>query len=237
MDVVLRSLPYFAFGAYQTLKISIIAVGLGCIFGLFAGLGRLSNRRLIRFLATCYVDFVRGTPLLVQIFIVYFGLPQVIEQIQVFLQNTFGMEPLMSSAHIPAFVAAIIACSLNSGAYVAEIFRAGIQSIEKGQREAAVSLGMTPGQAMRYVILPQAFRRIVPPLGNEFIAMLKDTSLLSVIGYVELTRQGQLVNATAFKPFPIWLTIAFIYLLMTFSISRLVDFTERRLGVREHYQS
>jgi len=117
-----------------------------------------------------------------------------------FLAELLRIPPPFQSTHIPVFLAAVISTSLNSGAYVAEIFRAGIQSIERGQYEAARSLGMTEGQAMRHVILPQAFKRVIPPLGNEFIAMLKDTSLLSVIGYVELTRQGQLISAVTFRP-------------------------------------
>lgn len=120
-------------------------------------------------------------------------------------------------------------CSLNSGAYVAEIFRAGIQSIDKGQMEAARSLGMTHGQAMRYVILPQAFRRVIPPLGNEFIALLKDTSVLSVIGFEELFRRGQLIVGATYQAFQIYLTVAFIYLIMVVAFSRLVDYLERRL--------
>lgn len=129
-------------------------------------------------------------------------------------------------------MAAIIACSINSGAYVAEIFRAGIQSIEKGQMEAARSLGMTRGQAMRYVILPQAFRRVVPPLGNEFIALMKDTSILSAIGVEELVRKGQLYVAVTYQPFPIYMGIALVYLVLTLTISRWVAYTERRLGVK-----
>jgi len=215
----------------------MIAVALGCILGLFGGMGRLSKNRFARALATCYVDFLRGTPLLVQLFIVYFGLPPLIQQFKVFLETSFALGPFSSTSHIPPFIAAVVACSLNSGAYVSEIFRAGIQSIEKGQREAALSLGMTQRQTMRHIILPQAFRRVVPPLGNEFIAMLKDTSLLSCIGYAELTRQGQLIIGATFRPFEIWFSVAFLYLIMTLGISRLVDFTERRLGINGHHQS
>jgi len=221
LGLILKSLPYLLMGAVETLKITIFAVSLGTIFGLIVGLGRISGQRVIRFLAACYVDFLRGTPLLVQVFIVYFGFPQLLEQLG---------SPV---TRIPPFVAAIIAFSLNSGAYVAEIFRAGIQSIHRGQMEAARSLGMTPTQAMRYVILPQAFRRVIPPLGNEFIALLKDTSLLSVIGIVELTRRGQIIIASTFRPFEIWFTVALIYLVLTFSISRLVDFLERRLDIND----
>lgn len=221
-------------GAVQTLKITAVAVTLGCIFGLFAGMGRLSRRRLTSFLATCYVDFFRGTPLLVQIFIVYYGFPQLLNEVQQFLITHFGLPQLLQTTHIPVFVAATVSTSLNSGAYVAEIFRAGIQSIDRGQVEAARSLGMTEGQTMRYIVLPQAFKRVIPPLGNEFIAMLKDTSLLSVIGYVELTRQGQLISAATFKPLQVYFAVALIYLAMTFTISRLVDYLERRLRTGDH---
>ncbi|MCG0278362.1 MAG: amino acid ABC transporter permease [Thermanaeromonas sp.] len=220
MELIWNSLPYLLLGAVETLKITVFAVSLGTVLGLIVGLGRISDQKIIRLLAACYVDFLRGTPLLVQVFIVYFGFPQLLEQLG---------SPI---THIPPFMAALIAFSLNSGAYVAEIFRAGIQSIHRGQMEAARSLGMTKAQAMRYVILPQAFRRVIPPLGNEFIALLKDTSLLSVIGIVELTRRGQIIIASTFRPFEIWFTVAFIYLLLTFSISRLVAFLERRLDIK-----
>jgi polar amino acid transport system permease protein len=223
-------------GALETIKITLIAVSLGIIIGLFAGMGRLSKTRGISFLATCYIDFFRGTPLLVQIFIVYFGFPQLLSGLYAFLFAHFGIGQAAANTNIPPFLAAVVAYSLNSGAYIGEIFRAGIQSIEKGQREAALSLGMTPRQAMYYVILPQALRRVVPPLGNEFIAMLKDTSLLATIGYIELFRQGQILDSTYFKPFQIYISVAFIYLIMTILVSRLVDLTERRLGVHEHHQ-
>ncbi|HBT47085.1 MAG TPA: nickel transporter [Peptococcaceae bacterium] len=221
MSLIFNSFPYLLGGALETIKLAFLAVLVGCVLGLVVGLGRLSGQRVIRALAAFYVDFLRGTPLLVQVFIVYFGFPQILEQLG---------SPV---TRIPPFWAALIAFSLNSGAYVAEIFRAGIQSIHRGQMEAARSLGMTYGQAMRYVILPQAFRRVIPPLGNEFIALLKDTSLLSVIGITELTRRGQIIIASTFRPFEIWFTVALIYLALTFSISRLVNFLERRLDVAD----
>ena len=236
MDVVIPNLPYLFAGATVTIKISVIAVSLGIILGLIAGMGRLSKNNLIRFLATCYVDFVRGTPLLVQIFIVYFGLPQLLSDGQSFLYTHFGIGQAAATNHIGEFLAAVIAFSMNSGAYVAEIFRAGIQSIEKGQREAALSLGMTPSQAMRYIILPQAFRRVVPPLGNEFIAMLKDTSLLTIIGVEELMRKGRDPELQLLQTVSIFFSVALIYLVMTLTISRIVDYTERRLGVHGHNQ-
>ncbi|MGB9802362.1 amino acid ABC transporter permease [Desulfofundulus sp.] len=227
MQTVIHSLPVLLLGAVKTLQITAISVFIGCILGLIAGLSRLSLNRFLSFLATCYVDFFRGTPLLVQIVIIYFGIPQILRDFQDYLVHTYGITPVFEN--IPVFLAAVIACSLNSGAYIAEIFRAGVQSIEKGQMEAARSLGMTHGQAMRYVILPQAFKRVIPPLGNEFIAMLKDTSLLSVIGFEELFRRGQLIVGATYQAFQIYLTVAFIYLVMVVSFSRLVDYLERRL--------
>ena len=126
------------------------------------------------------------------------------------------------------FIAAVAACGINSGAYVSEIFRAGIQAIDVGQMEAGRSLGLTWWQTMRFIILPQAFKNILPPLGNEFIAMLKDSSLVSVIGFEELTRRGQLIIAQTYGSFEIWMTVAVLYLIMTMAISRIVAFLEKR---------
>lgn len=231
MEIVLNNYPRLLEGALLTLEITLFSVAIGCIIGLFMGLLKLSKIKPLRLAATAYVDFFRGTPLLVQIFIIYYGLPiaQWFRSMQAFLVANFTVPDFISSYMLPVFLSGVIACSLNSGAYIAEIFRAGVQSIEKGQTEAARSLGMTSAQAMRYVVLPQAFKRIIPPLGNEFIAMLKDTSLLSVIGMAELIRQGQLLVGHYYVAFPIYLSVAFIYLIMTFSFSRLVDYTERRL--------
>jgi polar amino acid transport system permease protein len=210
VELILRSVPLLLAGAAVTLQITALSVGFGLLIGMFVGMARLSRLVLVRAAAAVYVDFIRGTPLLVQIFLIYFALP------------------ILVGARIDPFLAAITACSINSGAYVAEIFRAGIQSIDKGQMEAGRSLGMTWAQTMRHIILPQAFKRIIPPLGNEFIAMLKDSSLVSVIGFEELTRRGQLIIARTYGSFEIWLAVALIYLLMTFAISRLVAYLERR---------
>jgi polar amino acid transport system permease protein len=216
-DLVVKSFPLLLLGAGVTIQITALSVGFGLLIGMFVGIARLSKVKLVKFLATVYVDFIRGTPLLVQIFLIYFALPMIIGQ------------------RIDPFIAAITACSVNSGAYVAEIFRAGIQSIDKGQMEAGRSLGMTWAQTMRFIILPQAFKRIIPPLGNEFIAMLKDSSLVSVIGFEELTRRGQLIIARTYGSFEIWLTVAFIYLVMTLTISRLVDYLERRYKIDDKH--
>lgn len=212
LELIWTSLPFLGVGALVTIEISAVAVACGVLIGLFVGIAELSNYRWLRIPAKVYVDFIRGTPLLVQIFIIYFALPTVL-----------GMR-------IEPFVAAVTACSINSGAYVAEIFRAGIQSIDKGQMEAGRSLGMTWNQTMIYVIIPQAFRRIIPQLGNEFIAMLKDSSLVSVIGFEELTRKGQLIIASTYGSLEIWTAVAIIYLIMTLSISRIVSMLEKKFN-------
>ena len=212
-DLMVQAMPLLLTGAVVTVKITALSVLLGIIIGLFVGIARISTYRVVHLVAAVYVDFLRGTPLLVQIFLVYFALPVVTGQ------------------RINPFVAAIAACSINSSAYVAEIFRAGIQSIDAGQMEAGRSLGLTWNQTMRYIIVPQAARRVIPPLGNEFIALLKDSSLVSVIGFEELTRRGQLIIARTYASLEIWLCVAIIYLVMTVSISRLVAWLERRYKI------
>ena len=209
-SLILNSFPLLLRGAGLTLEITALSVGLGLVLGLFLGLGQLSSLAIFRIPAKIYVDVIRGTPLLIQIFIIYFALPAVIGH------------------RIDPFVAAVTACSLNSGAYIAEIFRGGIQSISLGQIRAGLSLGMTYRQTMRYIILPQAFKRIIPPLGNEFIAMLKDSSLVSVIGFEELTRTGQLIIAETYGSLEIWTSVAIIYLVMTLTITRLVARLEKK---------
>ena len=211
-SLIWNSLPLLLAGAGVTIEITAIAVGLGFIFGLITSVCRLSGVKVLQVIAVCYVNIIRGTPMLVQIFLIYFALPMVIGE------------------RINPFVAAIAACSINSGAYVSEIFRAGIQSVDKGQMEAGRSLGLSWMQTMRYVILPQAFKHVIPPLGNEFISMTKETSLVSVIGFEELTRRGQLIIAKTYGSFEIWLTVAAIYLVMTLTIARLVSYLERRFA-------
>ena len=211
-SLIWNSLPLLLAGAGVTIEITAVAVGLGFIFGLITSVCRLSGVKVLQVIAVCYVNIIRGTPMLVQIFLIYFALPMVIGE------------------RINPFVAAVAACSINSGAYVSEIFRAGIQSVDKGQMEAGRSLGLSWMQTMRYVILPQAFKHVIPPLGNEFISMTKETSLVSVIGFEELTRRGQLIIAKTYGSFEIWLTVAAIYLVMTLTIARLVSYLERRFA-------
>ena len=215
MNLIVNSFPLLLIGAGVTIQITVLSTAIGFVIGLIVGVARISNLRVLRMLAEVYVEFFRGTPLLVQIFLFYFALP------------------VITGQRIDPFIAAISACGINSGAYVAEIFRAGIQSIDDGQMEAGRSLGMTWLQTMRYIIVPQAFKRVIPPLGNEFIAMLKDSSLVSVIGFEELTRRGQLIIAKTYGSFEIWMSVAVIYLVMTLTISRFVAYLERRCRVHD----
>ena len=209
-ELIQRALPILLMGAGVTIEITAFSVAIGFFIGLFVGIARISQFKILRIMAAVYADCIRGTPLLVQIFLIYFALPMAIGQ---------RVEP---------FIAAVAACGINSGAYVSEIFRAGIQAIDVGQMEAGRSLGLTWWQTMRFIILPQAFKNILPPLGNEFIAMLKDSSLVSVIGFEELTRRGQLIIAQTYGSFEIWMTVAVLYLIMTMAISRIVSFLEKR---------
>lgn len=211
VGLMIRSVPYLAEGAGVTILLTVVAVSLGMVGGTILGMARLSTNRVAHTLSSAYVGFFRGTPLLVQIFLVYMGLP--------------GLFPWL---RIDRWAAAILALSLNSAAYVAEIIRSGIQSIDRGQSEAAIASGLTPRQRLRYVILPQAFRRIIPPLGNEFIAMLKDSSLVAVIALEELLRRSQLVVTRTYKPFEIYILTALMYLVMTSCIAWLVSVVEKR---------
>lgn len=217
MQTILDALPNLLLGAIVTLQLTAITVFLGMILGSLVGIARLSNSRVLSLLARVYVDFLRGTPLLVQIFMIYFGLPALIKG----LGGTFTLNQ---------WAAAGLALTLNSAAYIAEIVRGAIQSIELGQREASESLGLGPVQTMQYVIFPQAFRRMIPPLGNEFISLLKDTSLTAVIGFEELFRRGQLIVAQNYRAFEIYFAVALVYLVLTLLSSQAFGLLERWLN-------
>ncbi|TMZ50027.1 amino acid ABC transporter permease, partial [Klebsiella pneumoniae] len=166
--------PELMTGLYYTLIISVVGLLFGYVLGAVFGLGRISTNKLLYGIATVYVEVIRGTPILVQAIWIYFALPLIIQ---------YTLDPV---------VAGIIVIAINSGAYIAEIVRGAVQSIEKGQMEAGRSLGLSHGQTMRYIIWPQAFKRMIPPMGNQFIISIKDTSLLSVILVPELIFQGRL---------------------------------------------
>ncbi|MBD2278079.1 MAG: ABC transporter permease subunit [Dolichospermum sp. DEX189] len=207
-NVFWQSLPTLLSGVLVTLQLALISGLCGLTSGSLIGIIRLSHIKPLRFLARAYIDFFRGTPLLVQIFMIYFGLPAISQE----LGFTFPLNRLL---------AGIIALSLNSAAYIAEIVRGGIQSIEIGQSEAAKSLGLNSVQTMTYVIFPQALRRMIPPLGNEFISLLKDTSLVAVIGFEELFRKGQLIVSENYRAFEVYAAVAVIYLCLTLISSQL----------------
>jgi len=210
-QVVFNNMDNFLRGTLLTLEITALSVGFGMILGLIAALLKMSRYKILALPGIIYIDFFRGTPLFVQILLFY-----------------FGILPLIFDAS--SFEAAVIVCSLNSGAYIAEIIRAGIQAIDRGQMEAARSLGMTAGQAMWHVILPQAYKIVIPPMVNEFIALLKDTSLVAMIGAEELTHTGRILYSVTYEAAWIWGTVALIYLLLTRLLSMLGDYLERRLA-------
>ncbi|MCC3358531.1 amino acid ABC transporter permease [Bacillus sp. REN16] len=210
-DIIIDYLPYFWKGTLLTIGLSIAGILLGTILGLFIGLGKMIHNKWLAFPFVCYVTFFRGTPLLVQIFLVHFGV------VPMFLGTTNGI------------IAGVIALTLNAAAYIAEIFRAGIQSLDRGQMEAARSLGMTHVQAMRYVIIPQAFKRMIPPLGNEFVILIKDSSLLSVVATPEIMHWGRMMMGQYAKVWEPYLMAAFIYLILTLSLTLLLNHLEKRL--------
>ncbi len=218
-EVMLETLPLLWGGVELTIIITVLGLIVGFVIGTLTGLGRIASSRWCNALSVVYVEIIRGTPLIVQVMFLYFGLPLVL-----------GMR-------IPPVTAGVIAIAVNSGAYIAEIVRGAIQSIDTGQMEAGRSIGLTHAQTMLYIIWPQALKRMIPPLGNQFIISLKDTSLLVVIGVGELTRQGQEIIAVNFRAFEVWLTVAIIYLCMTLTLSQVLRMYERRLNTRTRRHS
>ncbi|WP_163132395.1 amino acid ABC transporter permease [Agarivorans sp. Alg241-V36] len=200
-------------GLIVTVKISLWSLVFAILLGLVIGLMRIADNPALRKLSITYIEIIRGTPLLVQIFIVYF-----------FIGTVFDLE---------RFTAGVIALSVFTAAYVAEIIRSGIQSIPKGQMEAARSLGMNYPQAMVNVILPQAFKRTLPPMAGQFINLIKDSSLVSVISITDLTKAGREVVSGSFAPFEVWFTVALLYLVLTSSLSWAIQRLEKRLAASD----
>ncbi len=225
-DPYQNMLAFFWDGIKITIQVTVLAFFFTLILGLFGGLGRLSKNWLIHGIATIYVEIIRGIPLLVQLFFWYFAFPQVVRD----FGNSIHNEVLMNYQANPMFWA-VFGLTFCYGAYMSEIYRAGIQSIQKGQMEAARSLGMTYIQAMRYVILPQAVRVILPPVGNEFISLLKDSSLVSQVAIADLTRQGREYAGAHFISIQVWVMVALVYLVMTLLSARLVSWIERKTKV------
>jgi polar amino acid transport system permease protein len=221
-----RYWQYYLVGAKNTVLLAFLAVAGGVMIGTFLAVGRISRHRLPRVLATAYVEFIRGTPVLVQLFVIYYGLQKAGLSFPDWPAGTrfLGMS-------FPDFMSGALTLAVNSGAYVCEIFRAGIQAVDKGQSEAARSLGLGYGASLRLVVLPQALRNILPALGNEFISVIKESSIVSVIGIAELMYKADTVRGATFRPFEPLIVAACIYFLMTFPLSKLLARVERRLNV------
>jgi cystine transport system permease protein len=211
MDLVFQNFHFLLTGAYYTLLITLVSMVFGFIIALIVAVARLKGNWLISNLAKGYVSIIRGTPILVQIFIVYYGLPD------------YGIK-------LGPLTAAFISLSINIGAYLSETFRGAILSVNKGQTEAALSLGLSPWQTMQRVILPQAARVAIPPMGNTFIGMLKETSLVSVVTVTELLRSAQLLMAQYYVAMPFYLAIALMYWLMSMVFSNILNRIERKLS-------
>ena len=198
-------------GALVTVEVTAAALVLGCVLGLLIGIGRLNpRRRFIYGICTVYVTFIRGTPLLVQLFLLFFGLPQF-------------------DILLPAFVCGVLGLGVYSGAYVSEIVRGAIQSVDRGQMEAARSIGMSSAQSMRAIILPQAVVRMIPPLGNEFIALIKNSALVSLLTIHDLMHEGQKIISVSYRSLEVYLAIALVYLVLTSAASYLLHRLERNI--------
>ena len=203
--------PELLRGAAVTVEITACALLLGCVMGLLIGIGRLNpKRRVVYGICTAYVAAIRGTPLLVQLFILFFGLPQ------------FGIM-------LPAFACGVLGLGIYSGAYVSEVVRGAIQSIDRGQMEAARSIGMSSGQAMTSVILPQAIVRMIPPLGNEFIALIKNSALVSLLTIHDVMHEGQKIISVSYRSLEVYLAIAVIYFVLTGVTTLLLRHFEKRM--------
>ena len=215
-----KYMPYYLDGVKYTLLISAITVLFGALFGSILFYMKSSNFHIwkikpLKAIATCYIEIIRGTPMLLQIYIMYAG-----------SKMMFGLD-------LSAFQSAIIAIALNSAAYVSEIVRAGIEAVDKGQMEAARSLGMTRTQAMTLIVIPQAVKNILPAIGNEFVAVIKESSMASVIGVGELMFAAKVVTGTTYKGFEPLIVAAGFYFLMTFTLGRILSLVERRLKVSD----
>ena len=213
-SIVFANGTFLLQGMLVTIEVVAVSLLLGVGFGLLAGLARLCPKhRVVYGIASVYVSFWRGTPLLVQLFILYFGLPQL------------GLK-------LPSFASAIVGLGMYSGSYISEIVRGAIQSIDRGQVEAARSLGMSQSLAMREVILPQAAVRMLPPLGNEFIALIKNSSLVSLLTISDLMRQGDRIIAVSYRSMEVYTSIAVLYFVLTFAMSQITRWLEHRLRLQ-----
>jgi polar amino acid transport system permease protein len=230
--IIFRALRH---GVIVTLWVTIVAFALAATLGLIVALGRLSRRRVTREIATFYVEIVRGIPVLVLLFYVAFvGAPQLVVAWNWALAWPIehGLAPELTVRDFDLTWRAIVALTISYSAYLAEIFRAGIEAVPKGHVEAAWSLGLTRRQTFRFIVLPQAVRTVLPPLGNDFVAMIKDSALVSALGVQDITQLGKVYSASTFLFFETYNVVAFLYLVMTLSLSLLVRALEARLKGR-----
>jgi len=211
-ELILENGPYLVAAMGKTMELTFLSLVFAALIGLFFGLLNVSKHRALNVIANVYIDCIRGVPLIVLAFFVYFGIP------------------MATGVRLSALTAGIISLSMNAGAYMAEIVRAGIQSIDIGQMEAARSLGLPYSKAMSKVVLPQAIRVMIPSIINQFIITLKDTSILSVIGFPELVKAGQIVIARNFETFKMWAIIAIMYLIVITTLSKVARALERRVS-------
>jgi len=221
-----------ASGLLTTIWVSLVAFGFSVVVGLFLGLCRVSPSRVVREIATFWVEIVRGVPMLVILYyIAFIGAPGLVEGINFIISPlvTRGIIPPLSIRSIDFAWRAIIALTLGYGAFISEIFRAGVQSIHAGQWEAAYALGLRRRQVMVRIVLPQAIRNVLPPIGNEFVAMIKDSALVSALGVQDMTQMGKVYAASTFKFFETYNIVAFLYLFLTLTLSMLVRLLEKRL--------
>lgn len=216
-----QTLLFLLQGAGISLALAAGALLIGVFIGIFGALGRISHNSFLRGVATVYVEFIRGTPMLLQITFLFIGLPVLVKAIT---GDPFSPNP---------FIVGLLAMGLNSGAYTTELIRSGIEGIDKGQMEAARSLGLTRWQAMIHVIMPQAFKRIIPPLVSEFIVLIKDSSLVSTIGVADLLRRSSILGAKYYNFAAPLLVVSVMYLCMTLTVSAIARRVERRLKVSD----
>lgn len=218
MELYIKGFLIALKGVPATVSVSLVAVIIGAVCGLFIALARLAKNKIASTIAKIYIDVVRGTPMVVQAFIFAYGLPQLIQ--------SGGGDFKWPELWIPA----LIVCGLNSAAYMAEVIRSGIQAVDKGQAEAAKSLGMPYKMSMKLIIIPQAIRIITPAIGNEFITLIKETAVLSFVGVIEIMRRGTLWNSTSFETFPAYIGVALAYLVLTVPLSKTVLKFEKKMN-------
>jgi len=219
---------YYLIGAKNTVLLALMAVVIGVMIGMVLAVARVGKNKFLSFLATAYVEFIRGTPLLVQLFIIYYGL----QAIGIRFPDVPFMTGLLG-INFADFMAGVITMGINSGAYVCEIFRSGVQSIDKGQSEAARSLGLSYPKTLMYIVIPQAIRNVLPTLGNEFVVVIKESSIVSIIGIADLMYKANTVRGNTFQPFEPLLVAAVVYFVLTFPLSKLLARIERRMRNHE----